>query len=222
VRFRAGRWAGGGRAAWQAFAAERARLRAHARERRCLRARQGLWDTVRKKAYRKRTSGRHRLVLGPGLEIAVALYTLLHEAKRGGTAYVHMVTSEVLQHKMALICQDTGARAPRRRGPAGKAVTASRRGLLTPGLILASSPKTARRGRAGTLMKDVPMVVYPDPRKQGYAPSGGAALGGGEAPAAPPRLRPVVFPRDDMSKLNVVQSPGAPPANPRLPAAVKA
>lgn len=99
-----------------------------ARERRCPRAAQGLWDTVRKKAYRKRTSGRHRLVLGPGLEIAVALYTLLHEAKRGGTAYVHAFTSEALQHRTALICQDTGARAPRHCGPAGKAVTASCRG----------------------------------------------------------------------------------------------
>ncbi len=60
-------------------------------------------------------------------------------------------------------------------------------------------------------MKDVPMVVYPDPRKQAYAPGGGAALGDGAAPAAPPRLRPVVFPKNHMSMLNVVQSPGAPP-----------
>lgn len=84
---------------------------------------QGLWDVVRKKAYRKRTSGRVRLVLGPGVELAVALYTLLHAAAKGSTVLLHAESNEELRSENALICMDTGAlaghRPPRGQGPGG-------------------------------------------------------------------------------------------------------
>ena len=66
------------------------------------------------------------------------------------------------------------------------------------------------------VLKEVPMVVYPDPRKLS------SALGTGAAPAAPQRLRPIVFPKDDMSRLRAVQNPGALPAAALLSAAAVA
>ena len=70
---------------------------------------QGLYSAVRRKAYRKRTDGRLRWVLGPGLEMAVGVYVLLKRAKPGGTVWVHAKTNEELIIESANICQDTGA-----------------------------------------------------------------------------------------------------------------
>ncbi|KAK9845331.1 hypothetical protein WJX81_003616 [Elliptochloris bilobata] len=69
----------------------------------------GLYDAVRKKAYRKRTSGRVRWALGPGMELAVALYTLLMPAQKGAGMWVYGATNEELTIESANICQDTGA-----------------------------------------------------------------------------------------------------------------
>ena len=82
---------------------------------------------MRRKAYRKRTSGRVRLVLGSGLELAVALYTLLHAAAKGATVLLHAESNEELRSENALICMDTGALAGHRR-PWGQRPVGGKRG----------------------------------------------------------------------------------------------
>ena len=70
---------------------------------------QGLYDAVRRKAYRKRTDGRLTWTLGPGVELAVAVYVLLKRARPGGGVAYHAVTNEEMTVESANICQDTGA-----------------------------------------------------------------------------------------------------------------
>lgn len=70
---------------------------------------QGLYDAVRRKAYRKRTDGRLTWTLGPGVELAVAVYVLLKRARPGGSVAYHAVTNEEMTVESANICQDTGA-----------------------------------------------------------------------------------------------------------------
>lgn len=74
---------------------------------------------MRRKAYRKRTDGRLTWTLGPGVELAVAVYVLLKRARPGSSVAYHAVSNEELTVESANICQDTGA-------PCGAHVTAER------------------------------------------------------------------------------------------------
>lgn len=69
---------------------------------------QSLPGFTRQKTYRKRASGRARLVFPGGFKLAVSMYSLVQPATKGSPVFLNAVNNEPLKVESAFIDQDTG------------------------------------------------------------------------------------------------------------------
>ena len=181
---------------------------------------QGLYSAVRRKAYRKRTDGRLRWILGPGVELSVAVYVLLKRAKPGSGVAVHAATNEELIVESANICHDTGAR----RG----ALYSALKGwfplaafVVLPQVVDPMCPGPPVAVQAEDSQQCLSAEACPPgcahiPRRdwgccciRGRAGAVMHDVPKRRFPKHPCRFEPVVFFKDDLRDLKCVQSPGA-------------